>query len=120
MKDNIITVLVSVIASIIFSALVVGKVPSTTTNNTQDLNQAIENYLLENPSKIREALELAAKQEQIEAQKRIAENYKNNWKLVEKYVQKKKEKNSEYKISENIIQYLNTNYTTSLPTEQIN
>lgn len=80
MKDNIITVLVSVIASIIFSALVVGKVPSTTTNNTQDLNQAIENYLLENPSKIREALELAAKQEQIEAQKRIAENYKNNWK----------------------------------------
>ena len=80
MKDNIITVLVSVIASIIFSALVVGKVPSTATNNTQDLNQAIENYLLENPSKIREALELAAKQEQIEAQKRIAENYKNNWK----------------------------------------
>ena len=50
----------------------------------------------------------------------IKTNYKNNWKLVEKYVQKKKEKNSEYKISENIIQYLNTNYKTSLPTEQIN
>ena len=81
-KDNIITVLVSVIASVAFSvalaSTVVGKAPVATAGNTQDINQAIEDYLMNNPLKIRDALELAAQQEQIEAQKRVALNYKNN------------------------------------------
>lgn len=84
-KDNIITVLVSVIASVIVSVAlassVAGKSPvAASKGSTQDMNQAIEDYLMNNPSKIREALELAAQQEQIEAQKRVAENYKKNWK----------------------------------------
>ena len=81
-KDNIITILISVIASVVISvalaASVAGKSPVS--SSSQDLNQAIEDYLMEHPAKIREALELAAQQEQIEAQKRIAENYKANWK----------------------------------------
>lgn len=81
-KDNIITVLVSVIASVAFSVALASTVAgkSTTSGSTQDMNQAIEDYLMNNPIKVREALELAAQQEQIEAQKRVAENYKNNWK----------------------------------------
>jgi len=83
-KDNIITVLVSVIASVVVSVAlassVAGKSPVSAAGNTQDMNQAIEDYLMNNPSKIREALELAAQQEQIEAQKRVFENYKKNWK----------------------------------------
>ena len=81
-KDSIITVLISVIASVVVSvalaATIVGKQPAAA--GSQDMNQAIEDYLMEHPTKIREALELAAQQEQIEAQKRIAENYKANWK----------------------------------------
>ena len=81
-KDNIITILVSVIASVVFSVAlassVANKAPSLS-GNSQDVNQAIEDYLMNNPTKVREALELAARQEQIEAQKRVAENYKNNW-----------------------------------------
>ncbi|MBO5441002.1 MAG: thioredoxin domain-containing protein, partial [Alphaproteobacteria bacterium] len=42
------------------------------------MNQAIEDYLMNNPLKVREALVLAEQQEQIEAQKRIAESYKAN------------------------------------------
>jgi len=80
-KDNIITVLVSVIASVAFSvalaSTVAGKAPASA-GNTQDINQAIEDYLMNNPLKIRDALELAAQQEQIEAQKRVALNYKAN------------------------------------------
>lgn len=83
-KDNIITVLVSVIASVAFSvalaSTVAQKASSVSAGNSQDINQAIEDYLINNPSKVREALELAARQEQEEAQKRVAENYKNNWK----------------------------------------
>lgn len=81
-KDNIITVLVSVVASVAFSVALASTVAqkSSVAGNSQDVNQAIEDYLLNNPSKVREALELAAQQEQLEAQKRIAENYKNNWK----------------------------------------
>lgn len=83
-KDNIITVLVSVIASVAFSVALASTVAHKTQgisgSNTQDINQAIEDYLISNPSKVREALELAARQEQEEAQKRVAENYKNNWK----------------------------------------
>lgn len=82
-KDNIITVLISVIASVVVSvalaATVAGKKTSVAVDSP-DMNQAIEDYLMEHPTKIREALELAAKQEQIEAQKRVAENYKANWK----------------------------------------
>lgn len=80
-KDNIITVLVSVIASVAFSvalaSTVAGKAPASA-GSTQDINQAIEDYLMNNPLKIRDALELAAQQEQIEAQKRVALNYKAN------------------------------------------
>lgn len=83
-KDNIITVLVSVIASVVVSVALASSVASkssaSTPGKTQDVNQAIEDYLMNNPSKIREALELAAQQEQIEAQKRVAANYKKNWK----------------------------------------
>lgn len=81
-KDNIITVLVSIIASVAFSVALVGSSANKSSakiGNSQDLNQAIEDYLMTNPSKVREALELAAQQEQLEAQKRVAENYKNNW-----------------------------------------
>jgi len=80
-KDNIITVLVSVIASVAFSvalaSTVAGKAPASA-GNTQDMNQIIEDYLMNNPLKVREALELAAQQEQIEAQKRVVLNYKAN------------------------------------------
>ncbi|MBR1372970.1 DsbA family protein [bacterium] len=81
-KDNIITVLVSVVASVAFSVALASTVAhkSSVAGNSQDVNQAIEDYLMNNPSKVREALELAAQQEQLAAQKRIAENYKNNWK----------------------------------------
>ena len=79
-KDNIITVLVSVIASVALSVALAGSVTNKSAGTTQNVNQAIEDYLMNNPSKVREALELAARQEQEEAQKRIAENYKNNWK----------------------------------------
>ena len=53
----------------------------------------------------------------------IKTNYKNNWKLVKQYVHNKKENNvkeNKTKISDKIISYLNTNYKTSLPTEQKN
>ena len=79
-KDNIITVLVSVIASVALSVALAGSVTNKSAGTTQNVNQAIEDYLMNNPSKVREALELAARQEQEEAQKRIAENYNNNWK----------------------------------------
>ena len=84
-KDSIITILASIIASVTFSLLLVGSntgansVVASAPSNVQDMNQAIEDYLMNNPSKVREALELAARQEQEEAQKRVAENYKNNW-----------------------------------------
>jgi protein-disulfide isomerase len=82
-KDNIITVLISVIASVVVSVVLAATVAGKKTSvavDSPDMNQAIEDYLMEHPTKIREALELAAKQEQIEAQKRVAENYKANWK----------------------------------------
>ncbi len=88
-KDNIITVLVSVIASVVVSVALCSTVSDskTTTSSTagQNVNQAIEDYLMNNPSKIREALELAAQQEQIAEQKRIAELYKANWKDLSSY-----------------------------------
>lgn len=79
-KDNIITVLISVIASVVVSvalaSVVAGK--GSATAGSQNMNQAIEDYLMNNPLKVREALVLAEQQEQIEAQKRIAESYKAN------------------------------------------
>lgn len=80
-KDNIITVLVSIIASVVVSVALCSsvcgsKAPASAPAAGQDMNQAIEDYLMNNPGKVREALELAAQQEQIEAQKRIAELYK--------------------------------------------
>ena len=56
----------------------------------------------------------------------IKTNYRNNWKLVKQYAHnakgkyKNNMKENKQKISEKIISYLNTNYKTSLPTEQKN
>lgn len=80
-KDNIITILVSVAASVVVSALLAANIAKKDTSaavNTSVSDKAIEAYLMNNPLKVREALELAARQEQIEAQKRIAEAYKAN------------------------------------------
>lgn len=85
-KDNIITVLVSVIASVVISVALAANVSGSKASagvqasGNQNINQAIEDYLMNNPSKVREALELAAQKEQEEAQKRVAELYKSNWK----------------------------------------
>ncbi len=87
-KDNIITVLVSVIASVVVSVALCSVTSGSKSSAPADakaMNQVIEDYLLNNPSKVREALELAAQQEQIEAQKRIAELYKANWKDLSSY-----------------------------------
>ena len=78
-KDNIITVLVSVIASVAFSVALAGSIAGKSTGAASgNVDQAIEDYLMKNPIKVREALVLAEQQEQIEAQKRVAINYKNN------------------------------------------
>ena len=78
-KDNITTVLISVIASVIVSVVLASVVAGKSSNgNAQNMNQTIEDYLMNNPLKVREALVLAEQQEQIEAQKRIAESYKAN------------------------------------------
>jgi len=78
-KDNIITVLVSVIASVAFSVALAGSIAGKSSGSANgNINQAIEDYLMNNPTKVREALVLADQQEQIEAQKRVAINYKNN------------------------------------------
>ena len=56
----------------------------------------------------------------------IKTNYRNNWKLVKQYAHnakgkyKNNMKENKQKISEKIISYLNTNYKTSIPTEQKN
>ncbi len=80
-KDNIMTVLVSVVASVAVSALLatsVAKKDVAGAAEAQSMDKAVEAYLMNNPLKVREALELAARQEQIEAQKRVAETYKAN------------------------------------------
>ncbi len=79
-KDNIITILVSVIASVVISVALAANVTGKHTGAVADANvdQAIEAYLKKNPMIVREALNLAAEQEQIEAQKRVAEAYKAN------------------------------------------
>ncbi len=85
-KDNIITILISVIASVLVSVSLAAHVAGKNSVNVApadvaeatNIDQAIEAYLQNNPMKIREALDLAARQEQIEAQKRVAESYKAN------------------------------------------
>lgn len=79
-KDNIITILVSVIASVIISVALAANVTGKNAGaaNVANVDQAVEAYLKKNPMIIREALEFAAQQEQIEAQKRVAEAYKAN------------------------------------------
>ncbi len=79
-KDNIITILVSVIASVVISVALATNVTGKNAGaaSAANVDQAVEAYLKKNPMIVREALELAAQQEQIEAQKRIAEAYKAN------------------------------------------
>ena len=78
-KESIITILASVILSVGISAAVTscGK-KEVATAPAADVNASIESYLKSNPNIIRETLELAARKEQEEAEKRIAENYKKN------------------------------------------
>ena len=62
-KDNIITVLVSVILSVVVSvalcATVSGSNPAPAASaSAQDMNKTIEDYLMNNPTKVREALVL--------------------------------------------------------------
>lgn len=75
-KDNIITILVSVVVSVIISVALATSV--TGKKSVSGVDQAIESYLMENPIVIRKALEAAAEQERINAQKRVAEAYKAN------------------------------------------
>ncbi|MCM1324827.1 MAG: DsbA family protein [Acetobacter sp.] len=79
-KDNIITILVSVIASVVISVALASNVTSKNSGSaaTANVDQAIEAYLMENPTIVRRALEAAAEQERAEAQKRVAESYKAN------------------------------------------
>ena len=80
-KESIITILASVILSVGISAAVTScgkKEPVAAAPSATDLGTSIETYLKSNPSIIRETLELAARKEQEEAEKRIAENYKKN------------------------------------------
>ena len=89
-KDNIITVLVSVILSVVVSvalcATVSGSNPAPAASaSAQDMNKTIEDYLMNNPTKVREALVLAEQKEQEEAERRIAELYKSNWKDLSSY-----------------------------------
>lgn len=83
-NDKLVNVLISVVASFIVSFFVTitlaGKTETVNTVNTADINidKSIEDYLMNNPSVIRRTLELAAQQERAEAERRVAENYKNN------------------------------------------
>lgn len=76
-KDNINVILASVVASAIVSGAVAHFVAGGSSETTTS-NQSVEEYIKANPTIIREALELAAHQERIEAEKRIAESYKAN------------------------------------------
>ena len=69
-KDNIITILVSVIASVVISVALATNVTGKNAGaaSAANVDQAVEAYLKKNPMIVREALELAAQQEQIEAQ----------------------------------------------------
>ena len=77
-KNTITTVLVSVVASVVVSSVVALSVAGGKSSESTNMNQAIENYLMANPLKIRDSLQLAAEQERIEAEKRAAEAFKAN------------------------------------------
>lgn len=77
-KNTITTVLVSVVASVVVSSVVALGVAGGKSSEPANMNQAIEDYLMTNPLKIRESLQLAAEQERIEAEKRAAEAFKTN------------------------------------------
>lgn len=77
-KNTITTVLVSVVASVVVSSVVALGVAGGKSSEPANMNQAIEDYLMANPLKIRESLQLAAEQERIEAEKRAAEAFKTN------------------------------------------
>ncbi len=83
-KESIITILASVILSVGVSVALTSnntKEATTTTTTSSapaNLGASIETYLKENPNIIRESLELAARKEREEAEKRIAENYLKN------------------------------------------
>lgn len=77
-KNTITTVLVSVVASVVVSSVVALGVAGGKSSESANMNQAIEDYLMANPLKVREALQLAAEQERIEAEKRAAEAFKTN------------------------------------------
>lgn len=77
-KNTITTVLASVVASVVVSSVVALSVAGGNSSEPTNMNQAIENYLMSNPLKVRESLQLAAEQERIEAEKRAAEAYKTN------------------------------------------
>jgi protein-disulfide isomerase len=77
-KNTITTVLVSVVASVVVSSVVALGVAGGKSSESTNMNQAIENYLMANPLKIHESLQLAAEQERIEAEKRAAEAFKTN------------------------------------------
>ncbi|MBQ8750738.1 MAG: DsbA family protein [Alphaproteobacteria bacterium] len=80
-KESIITILASVILSVgVSTALTTNnsKEATTTAPATANIGASIESYLKENPSIIRESLEIAARKEREEAEKRIAENYLKN------------------------------------------
>ena len=77
-KNTITTVLVSVVASVVVSSVVALGVAGGKSSESTNMNQAIENYLVSNPLKIREALQKAAEQERVEAEKRAAEAFKAN------------------------------------------
>lgn len=77
-KNTITTVLASVVASVVVSSVVALSVAGGNSSEPTNMNQAIENYLMSNPLKVRESLQLAAEQERIEAEKRAAEAFKTN------------------------------------------
>ena len=90
-KDNIITLLLSVISSVVVSVLLTAAITNGHTNTVvqsadeateaapKNLDKAIEDFLMANPEKIQEALNLAAQKEQEAAQKRISELYVKHW-----------------------------------------
>ena len=71
----------TIVASVVASAIVSGAIAYGVAGGSSDAavsSKVVEDYLLANPNTIRESLRLAAQQEQIEAEKRIAEGYKAN------------------------------------------
>ncbi len=76
-KENIITILASVALSVLVSTAVAPK-NKEVAPAVHNINASIESYLKSNPTIIRETLELAARKEQEEAEKRVLESYKAN------------------------------------------